>query len=84
MAKIKKRRFWQNLYDPFVELQNLNHWMSGWTDWNLCLDMGGGPNWVNNYVDAPILVNATADEFYKQPMYYALGHIRLETGTPCT
>uniref|UniRef100_A0A915EQY5 Glucosylceramidase n=1 Tax=Ditylenchus dipsaci TaxID=166011 RepID=A0A915EQY5_9BILA len=28
-----------------------------------------------NFVDAPIIVNATADEFYKQPMYYFLGHL---------
>lgn len=48
---------------------------SGWIDWNLALDLEGGPNWVDNYVDAPIIVNATADEFYKQPMYYALAHV---------
>ncbi|XP_042894163.1 lysosomal acid glucosylceramidase-like [Penaeus japonicus] len=43
-------------------------------DWNLALDTTGGPNWAANRVDAPIIVNATADEFYKQPMFYALGH----------
>jgi glucosylceramidase len=39
------------------------------------LDTWGGPNWVGNFVDAPILVNVTGKtaEFYKQPMYYALG-----------
>ena len=25
---------------------------------------------------APIIVNAESDEFYKQPMYYVLGHFR--------
>ncbi|CAG9533307.1 unnamed protein product [Cercopithifilaria johnstoni] len=55
-------------------IQDLSHWVSGWTDWNLCLDLKGGPNFVKNYVDAPIIVNATADEFYKQPMFYILGH----------
>ena len=35
----------------------------------------GGPNWSNNTVDAPVIVNEDADEFYKQPMFYALGHI---------
>jgi len=29
---------------------------------------------VGNYVDSPIIVNAKADEFYKQPMFYALAH----------
>ena len=47
----------------------------GWTDWNLALDMQGGPNWAGNFVDAPIIVNEAEGEFYKQPMYYALGHI---------
>lgn len=52
----------------------MNHWVTGWTDWNLALDLNGGPNWANNFVDAPVIVNATANEFYKQPMFYALGH----------
>ncbi|XP_050716144.1 lysosomal acid glucosylceramidase-like isoform X1 [Eriocheir sinensis] len=55
-------------------IQSLNHWSTGWTDWNLALDEKGGPNWVNNNVDAPIIVNASAKEVYKQPMYYALAH----------
>ncbi|XP_037563118.1 lysosomal acid glucosylceramidase-like [Dermacentor silvarum] len=55
-------------------LQNLNHWSSGWTDWNMALDTQGGPNWARNFADSPIIVNASAKEFYKQPMYYALGH----------
>lgn len=25
-------------------------------------------------IDAPTIVNATADEFYKQPMFYVIGH----------
>lgn len=54
--------------------QNLNHWTNGWVDWNLALDEGGGPNWSNNFVDAPIIVNNTIDEFYKQPIFYAMGH----------
>jgi glucosylceramidase len=53
----------------------LNRWVSGWTDWNLCLDEQGGPNWANNFVDSPIIVNTTTrEEFYKNPMFYALGH----------
>merc|ERR1719495_1050525 len=55
-------------------IENLNHWPTGWTDWNLVLDMNGGPNWANNFVDAPIIVNRDTDEFYKQPMYYSLAH----------
>ena len=55
-------------------MQDLNNWSTGWVDWNLALDPTGGPNWSKNFVDSPIIVNATADEVYKQPMYYALGH----------
>lgn len=55
-------------------MQFLNYDSVGWIDWNLVLDPHGGPNWVNNQVDAPIIVNATSGEFYKQPTYYALSH----------
>nr|CAD2195839.1 unnamed protein product [Meloidogyne enterolobii] len=40
-------------------LNNLKNWVIGWIDWNLCLDLQGGPNWVRNFVDAPIIVNAS-------------------------
>nr|CAD2186869.1 unnamed protein product [Meloidogyne enterolobii] len=55
-------------------LNNLKNWVIGWIDWNLCLDLQGGPNWVRNFVDAPIIVNASSDEFYKQPTFYFLAH----------
>ncbi|XP_032512126.2 lysosomal acid glucosylceramidase-like [Danaus plexippus] len=55
-------------------IDDLNNFVVGWLDWNLCLDEDGGPNWAHNYVDSPILVNGEKDEFYKQPMFYAMGH----------
>lgn len=55
-------------------IQNMLNWVSSWIDWNIALDMTGGPNWINNFVDSPIIVNSAADEFYKQPMFYVLGH----------
>lgn len=55
-------------------INDLNHHVSGWTDWNLVLDMQGGPNWAKNFVDAPILVDLRKQEFYRQPMFYYLGH----------
>ena len=55
-------------------LDNLNNWVVGWVDWNIALNLKGGPNWAKNYDDSPVIVNATADEFYKQPMFYHLGH----------
>ena len=47
-------------------LQNLSHWSTGWVDWNLALNMQGGPNWVKNFVDSPIIVDAENGMFYKQ------------------
>lgn len=55
-------------------IEDLNHWVTGWTDWNIALNPEGGPNWVKNFVDSPIIVNKTSGEFYKQPMFYILGH----------
>ncbi len=55
-------------------ISGLNHHVSGWTDWNLVLDMHGGATWAKNYLDAPILFDAAKQTFYKQPMYYYLGH----------
>ena len=55
-------------------LDNLNNWAVGWVDWNLSLNLTGGPNWANNFDDSPIIVNKTGNEFYKQPSYYHMGH----------
>lgn len=55
-------------------ISDINHHVSGWTDWNLLLDMRGGPTWAKNFVDAPILVDLEKQVFYRQPMYYYLGH----------
>ncbi|KNC29753.1 hypothetical protein FF38_05244 [Lucilia cuprina] len=56
-------------------LQDLQHNFNGWIDWNLILDERGGPNYVNNTVDAPIILNTDNNsEFYKQPLFYGMGH----------
>ncbi|XP_072934756.1 putative glucosylceramidase 4 [Epargyreus clarus] len=66
---------WDRANDYVTDIiQNLRNKASGWVDWNLCLDFEGGPNWSKNYVDAAIIVDPLADEFYKQPTFYALAH----------
>ncbi len=40
----------------------------------MALDTEGGPNWINGSVNAPIIINSTSNEYYKQPLFYALGH----------
>ncbi|KAJ8912279.1 hypothetical protein NQ315_016777 [Exocentrus adspersus] len=46
----------------------------GWMDWNMALSLSGGPTYIGYESDSPILINATSQEFYKQPMFYAMGH----------
>ncbi|XP_048476442.1 lysosomal acid glucosylceramidase-like [Rhincodon typus] len=55
-------------------LQNLNNHVTGWTDWNIALNLQGGPNWVKNFADSPVIVNSHQDTFYKQPMFYHMAH----------
>lgn len=55
-------------------IDTLSRYSVGWIDWNICLDLEGGPNFVNNRADSPIIINATSGEFYKQPMFYAMAH----------
>jgi len=56
-------------------LGDINSWASGWVDWNLILDMEGGPNHLKNYCDAPIVVDVEEQIVYIQPMFYYLGHL---------
>ncbi|KAE8749691.1 hypothetical protein FOCC_FOCC003678 [Frankliniella occidentalis] len=56
-------------------IEVMNHWTTGWMDWNLALNREGGPTWAKNWVDAPIIVDANRGEFYKSPTYYALAHV---------
>ena len=50
---------------------DLTHWCTGWIDWNLVLDLKGGPNHVANLCDAPILADpATGNVVYQTSFYY--------------
>lgn len=40
----------------------------------MALNLRGGPTYISNFCDAPIIVNADAQEFIKQPMFYGIGH----------
>ncbi|XP_069796372.1 lysosomal acid glucosylceramidase [Narcine bancroftii] len=55
-------------------IEDLNHFVTGWTDWNIALDLQGGPNWVRNFADSPVIVDSKRDSFYKQPMFYHMAH----------
>jgi glucosylceramidase len=51
---------------------SLNHWVSGWVDWNVVLDKDGGPNHVGNFCGAPIMIDTTTQQVYYTPIYYVL------------
>ena len=63
-------------------LKDLENHAVGWTDWNLILDVQGGPNWAKNVVDAPLLLPVTSVDaprgsvgsFVKNTQYYAMAH----------
>lgn len=55
-------------------INDLNHWAVGWIDWNLLLDIEGGPNHVRNYCSAPIIGDLANDELIYNCSYYYLGH----------
>jgi glucosylceramidase len=54
---------------------DLNNWAVGWTDWNVLLNLQGGPNHLNNYCDAPILADTSKQSLIYQPPYYYMGQI---------
>lgn len=58
----------------FNLLQDLDHHTSGWVDWNMVLNTRGEPSWADTQCNSPVVTNASALEYYKQPMFYAMGH----------
>ncbi len=55
-------------------INDLNRWTVGWIDWNLALNLEGGPNHVNNLCSAPILIDGGNDSFELQSSYFYIGH----------
>lgn len=55
-------------------MENLRHSTVGYIDWNLVLDNQGGPNNVNNFIDATITLSDNFSEMYKQPIFYIMAH----------
>ncbi len=51
---------------------SIDHWMTGWIDWNVVLDHVGGPNHVGNYCGAPVMINTETGHIYYTPVYYVL------------
>jgi glucosylceramidase len=51
---------------------SLDHWVTGWIDWNIVLDKKGGPNHVGNYCGAPIMIDTETQNIYYTPIFYIL------------
>lgn len=54
---------------------SLDHWMTGWVDWNIVLDQQGGPNHVGNFCGAPIMIDKANQDVYYTPVYYVLAQL---------
>jgi glucosylceramidase len=50
----------------------IDHWVSGWIDWNAVLDRNGGPNHAANFCGAPIMIDTATQEVYYTPVYHVL------------
>lgn len=53
---------------------DLNHGACAFIDWCILLNEKGGPNHVDNFVDAPIMYDRAADLMEKKLSYYYIGH----------
>lgn len=54
-------------------IESLNHWSVGFVDWNMAVN-SHGPRTKPEYGDCTVMVDLEKDEFYKNPMFYALAH----------
>lgn len=55
-------------------INDFNNGASGWIDWNLVLDINGGPNHAQNFCEAPVLVDLDNKKAVFQSSFYYIGH----------
>lgn len=55
-------------------INDFNNYNEAWIDWNLVLNECGGPNYVENFCEAPILINRNTDTIIYNNSYYYIGH----------
>jgi len=54
---------------------DLNAWSVGFIDWNLILDINGGPSHVGSQCNALLMYDISAKKLVVNPAYYAMGQI---------
>ena len=70
---------WHPKYSPVHRyaqyiIDGVNHWMTGYIDWNCVLDSIGGPTHVLNHCGAQVMVDYYNDIIYFTPYHYAFRH----------
>ena len=73
-------------------INDFNNYSQGWIDWNMYLDEEGGPTYVKNFCEAPIMIDKRTGEVLYMSSYYYIGHfskfikegaVRLYCGNDC-
>jgi glucosylceramidase len=55
-------------------INDFNDGTVAWTDWNILLDLQGGPNHVGNFCFAPVHADTKKGELIFTNSYYYIGH----------
>ena len=55
-------------------INDFNNYSTGFIDWNLYLDEKGGINHVNNFCEAPIMIDKENQKIIYNASYYYIGH----------
>lgn len=68
---------WQYAENYITEvMRNLVFGSVGWIDFNMALDLQGGPVINDRFkADAAVIVDAKRSAYYRNPMFYAIGHL---------
>ena len=55
-------------------INDFNNYSEGWIDWNILLDEEGGPTYVGNFCEAPIMIDKHTKTVSYMSSYYYIGH----------
>lgn len=55
-------------------IEDFNHGVNGYIDWNILLDSRGGPNHKNNFCNSPVMLEKDNQNYRKTLAYYYIGH----------
>ncbi len=55
-------------------INDFNNYSQGWIDWNIILDEEGGPTYVGNFCEAPVMIDKHMGKVSYMSSYYYIGH----------